>query len=104
MIVAPRSGLFDAHMFPPCDRTMDRQIARPSPSPFFFDVTKGSNTDSSEPAAIPIPRSCTAIRTTPSSTDVAITRTRSPGGVSSIASHAFMIKFSNTCCSCTRSA
>jgi len=78
---------------------MERQIERPSPSPFFFDVTNGSNTDSIESAGMPVPRSWTAIRTTPSCADVAITRRRSAGGVSLIASQAFMITFNRTCCS-----
>src|SRR5262249_49851168 len=43
MNVAPRDLLFSAHNRPPCDSTIERQMANPMPIPCSFVVKKGSN-------------------------------------------------------------
>ena len=78
--MAPRSALLPAHMRPPWESTIDRQIARPRPSPSCFEVTKGSKTES---PLIPVPRSLTDRRTAEPSSFVVIVMSRSDGGSAS---------------------
>src|SRR5215203_2485363 len=81
---------------------MDRQIASPRPSPSGLVVTNGSNMFARASGAIPLPASRTSMRA-PFCAVVETTSSRSPGGVSLIASQAFITRFSTTCCNCTKS-
>src|SRR6185503_15055858 len=62
--VAPSpSSLLVAHRRPPWSVTIVRQMARPSPRPPCFEVTKGWKIFSNSAGAIPVPRSTTEMAT-----------------------------------------
>ena len=63
--VAPQSELLVAHTRPPWVSTMLLHIARPSPMPCPFVVTKGSKTRSRSAGGIPSPRSVTQTSMSP---------------------------------------
>src|SRR5262249_51378758 len=62
MNVAPPCSFPSAQSRPPCDSTMDREIARPIPMPLSFVVKKASKIFSE--CAMPGPASLTSTRTT----------------------------------------
>ena len=102
--VAPPSGLLTAQSRPPCAATIERQIVSPSPRPCSLVVKNGSNSRSTASAGMPLPQSAIETCSMPSpSRAVDTVSVRSAGWLALMASQALTIRFSSTCCSCTRS-
>src|SRR3546814_8713614 len=76
MNFAPCGSFLSAHRRPPCNSTIERQIASPIPIPSRFVVTNGSNILSSD--SIPPPRSLISVCTTSPIRRVRIQSTFSP--------------------------
>src|SRR5690606_38063638 len=95
---APRPSLGAAHMVPPCERTMEREMDRPWPMPSRFVVKNASNTRRASPSGRPQPLSATRMRKYPdgSSRRPVIVSRRSPL-FSSMAWMAFWMRFTSTC-------
>ena len=78
-------------------------MERPKPRPFGLLLTNGLKASACDSGERPRPRSATATSRKPSSrTRVSTTIRRSAAGSSAIASAAFSIRFSTTCCNCGR--
>src|SRR3546814_3073770 len=95
MNFAPCGSFLSAHRRPPCNSTIERQIASPIPIPSRFVVTNGSNILSSD--SIPPPRSLLSVCTTSPIRRVRIQSTFSPE-TESIASKALRMRLTRTCC------
>ena len=101
MNVAPCGSFFSAHNRPPCDSTIERQIASPMPMPFSFVVKNGSNILSGN--STPRPRSLISVWTTSPVRRTRIPRTLSPA-TESIASMPLRMRLIRTCWIWTRSS
>ena len=100
---APPSAALRELRQPRWASAIERQMARPMPMPPSLVLQNGSKTLCRSASAMPGPRSATQIATWPSVRAVLTVRRRSANGVPSIASAALTIRFSSSCCSCTRS-
>src|ERR1041385_782646 len=100
---APLGEFAVAQRRPPCDSIIVRLIASPMPMPSGLVVKNASNTLSSFAGSSPSPESLTATITFSSSSLELTNNSRAPLLLFAIASIPLTIKFSITCCNCTRS-
>ena len=83
---------------------IDRQIAKPMPMPLDLVVNNGLKMRSTIFGSIPFPVSATEVSTPSGSWTADLIRKIRGHFFSAMASIALVIRFTSTCCSCTRSA
>jgi hypothetical protein len=96
----PYGTFADTHNCPPCDSMIERQIESPMPSPSDFVVKKGSKIRCAIVGSSPAPVSSIVTSTPPGSVSAEDTVSSLVWSLTVlIASAAFVIRFSSTCCS-----